>query len=50
MQGSLVKVIRETPGALKAMLTAQSRRFTLPLVPTATVAQQRGAAVSPRFE
>jgi tRNA-2-methylthio-N6-dimethylallyladenosine synthase len=50
MQGSLVKVINETPGALKALLTAQSRRFTLPLVPTATVAQQRGAVISPRFE
>jgi tRNA-2-methylthio-N6-dimethylallyladenosine synthase len=50
MQGTLVRVVHETPGALKALLTAQSRRFALPLIPTAAVAPQRGAAVSPRYE
>ena len=47
MQGTLVRVIHEAPGALKTMLNAQSRRVTLPLTPVIGVAPQRGASIPP---
>jgi tRNA-2-methylthio-N6-dimethylallyladenosine synthase len=47
MQGTLVKVIHETPAALKALLNANSRRISLPLTPVAPVAPQRTVTVPP---
>jgi tRNA-2-methylthio-N6-dimethylallyladenosine synthase len=35
MQGSLVRVIEDAPGALKAQLTARNRSFSIPLTPVA---------------
>jgi tRNA-2-methylthio-N6-dimethylallyladenosine synthase len=35
MQGSLVRVVHDTPPALRSLLQARNRRFTIPLTPVA---------------
>jgi tRNA-2-methylthio-N6-dimethylallyladenosine synthase len=47
MQGTLLRVLHDAPDALKALLGARSRRFTLPLTPVQSVTPRRNTAVPP---
>jgi len=35
MQGSLIRVVQDTPSSLRALLDSRNKRFTIPLTPVA---------------